>query len=544
MSSSAQKLLAASMSAIVRQYSCSQFARIVQRVWIAFRLVGFDTQSLQLLHVGRLIKARNYNLAAACLERLKNKKERSWKALLLCYYAAHRFEDVLAVYEQMPAACRRDYGCRYYYVMAAANLERLPMVAQMIANALNEPSSETASRFLCKVYPLFDRLAPERSAEALTRILHDAEQLANDSFDDILRCAHDLSEKGCAAETGTLEQALRRSASTSSRQAKLDLYAAQRHFRSRQYGLQLAGVNEVLARQCLSPLALKDESRPFSCDNLQAASNSVAAEHGPLVSVIVPAYNCFETIGYVLESLQAQTYHNIEVIVVDDASCDGTAQIVERFSAVDPRIRLLSLEENSGPFIARNCALSVAAGEYVTNQDSDDWAHPQKIELAVAELQRDQSIVATWVEHIRCSSVQGFRILNGYIRPDASSLMFRRQVVIGKVGWYDAVRAAGDGEFHLRIERAFGPRSIRQLGKLLSFVNWSGNTLSGGGAFRIDDSIEVSSPARNEYRRAFGLWHETTGELYMPFSVEQRLFEAPVKLLPHVYLNKNDETQG
>lgn len=544
MASSARKSPAAGLSTVVRQFSHSRIARLVQRARIAFSLVGFDAQSPTLLQVGRLMRARNYNLAAAQLEQLKTMKERSWRALLLCYYAAHRFEDAVAVYERMPASCQRDYSCRFYYVMAAANLERLSLITPVIIDVLNEPSNEAASRLLCKVYPLIERLVPERSAEALTRILSDAERLAGDSFDDILRCAHHLSEKGHAAEAGRLEQALRQSASTSGRLVKLDLYAAQGHFRDRQYGLQLACVNAALARRSVSPVALKDESRPLSCDNLRAASDPVAAARGPLVSVIVPAYNCSDTIGYVLESLQAQTYQDIEVLVVDDASTDGTAQIVHRFSAVDPRIRLLSLEANSGPFIARNRALSVAAGEYVTNQDSDDWAHPQKIALAAAELQKDPSIVATWVEHVRCSSSKGFRILNGYVRPDASSLMFRRQTVMEKIGWYDSVRAAGDGEFHLRMERAFGPQSIRQLGKLLSFVSWSDNTLSGGGAFRIDNSIEISSPVRNQYRRAFGVWHETASELSMPFPINERPFAIPVGLLPHGDFNKNSDARA
>jgi hypothetical protein len=173
----------------------------------------------------------------------------------------------------------------------------------------------------------------------------------------------------------------------------------------------------------------------------------------------------------------------------------------------------------------------LAKGELVTNQDSDDWAHPQKIATAVAELQRDQSIVATWVEHVRCSNQRGFRALNGYFRPDASSLMFRRDPVMKRIGWYDSVRAAGDGEFHLRMERAFGRASIRRINKLLSFVGWSDTSLSGGGAFQIDSDLGLFSPDRSVYRRSFGLWHETADRLYMPFPLDQRPFPAPERLV-------------
>ena len=140
--------------------------------------------------------------------------------------------------------------------------------------------------------------------------------------------------------------------------------------------------------------------------------------------------------------------------------------------------------------------------------------------------------MATWVEHVRCSRKRGFRALSGYFRPDASSLMFRRKPVMDRIGWYDSVRAAGDGEFHLRMERAFGRGSIRKIDKLLSFVSWSETSLSGGGVFQIDSDIGLFSPARSAYRRAFGLWHETTDRLYMPFPLERRPFPVPDNLLP------------
>ena len=134
----------------------------------------------------------------------------------------------------------------------------------------------------------------------------------------------------------------------------------------------------------------------------------MAAAEGPLVSIMMPVYNSARTIGYALESLRDQSYGNFEVIVVDDASGDGSAMIVAQFCDTDARFRLIALQHNSGVFVARNTALAAANGDLVTNQDADDWAHPQKIATAVAELQRDPAIVATWVEHVRCSSPAGF----------------------------------------------------------------------------------------------------------------------------------------
>ncbi|WP_414471775.1 glycosyltransferase [Microvirga sp. M2] len=477
------------------------------------------------------MRAHNYNAAAAYLETVRTKKVRTWRALLLCYFAAHRFEDLIAAYEKMPAASRGDNSCRYYFALASANLEQPDPIVRVVEEVLDEPNSEAASRFLSKVYPLAERLLPDRKAMIVGRIITHGEHLALDCFDDILKCAHILREKGRESEAARLEDALRQAADTEQRRTKLDIYEAQIHFWGRRYELQMASVNNALARQGIDPLALVDERLPLSCANLKSIAGSAVPVRGPLVSILMPARNCADTIGYALDSLRRQTYQDFEVIVVDDASSDMTVQIAAQFSAADSRFRVIPLAQRSGTFVARNRALSAAVGEYVTNQDADDWAQPQKIEMAATTLQKDHSIIATWVEHVRCSDSRGFRMLNGYIRPDASSLMFRRRPVMEKIGWYDSVRAAGDGEFHLRMERSFGHGSIRQLNKLLSFVHWSEHTLSGGGPFQIDGNMDIFSPVRNEYSRSFRTWHETSSNLYMPFPLKERLFPAPSSLL-------------
>lgn len=91
------------------------------------------------------------------------------------------------------------------------------------------------------------------------------------------------------------------------------------------------------------------------------------------VSVIVTAYNVAEYIQRAVMSVLAQQYVTLEVIVVDDASRDGTAQVVQ--SIADARVRLVTLEKNLGPGGARNQALALAQGEWVAILDGDDvWA--------------------------------------------------------------------------------------------------------------------------------------------------------------------------
>lgn len=90
----------------------------------------------------------------------------------------------------------------------------------------------------------------------------------------------------------------------------------------------------------------------------------------PLVSVIIPVYNRDSTIMRALNSVLDQTYHNIEVIVVDDCSTDSTVQTVSR--CIDNRVQLVCLPFHCGANAARNRGIEISKGEYIAFQDSDD----------------------------------------------------------------------------------------------------------------------------------------------------------------------------
>lgn len=95
----------------------------------------------------------------------------------------------------------------------------------------------------------------------------------------------------------------------------------------------------------------------------------------PVVSVITPAYNVAPYIGQCIESVQAQTLPDWEMIIVDDASTDDTVAVVQQYLG-DPRIRLLCNVQNLGPGGTRNRALEAAQGEWVAVLDADDWIAP------------------------------------------------------------------------------------------------------------------------------------------------------------------------
>ena len=101
--------------------------------------------------------------------------------------------------------------------------------------------------------------------------------------------------------------------------------------------------------------------------------------NNPLISVIVPVYNVEPYLRRCIDSILAQTYENLEIILVDDGSPDRCGEICDEYARLDRRIRVIH-QENSGVSAARNAALAVAEGEYIGFVDSDDWIEPNMYE--------------------------------------------------------------------------------------------------------------------------------------------------------------------
>ena len=106
------------------------------------------------------------------------------------------------------------------------------------------------------------------------------------------------------------------------------------------------------------------------------------ASDGPLISVVVPAFDAERYLGATLRSLTAQTYTNFELIVVDDGSTDATVSIVESLAERDDRVRLVRHERNRGRSAARNRGLDEARGEWICPTDADDlWSAERLAEI-------------------------------------------------------------------------------------------------------------------------------------------------------------------
>lgn len=328
------------------------------------------------------------------------------------------------------------------------------------------------------------------------------------------------------AAKAILEDELRRG-------AHVDVLLALANFQRRPDD-KLPLLNRVFQLRGLTPITLIAADQLPAFDRLQGEPSkddaAMSAAQESLVTIIVPAYNSAQTIPTALRSILGQTWKNIECIVVDDCSTDDTRATVQQFVDRDPRVRLLTLERNSGPYVARNAALDVARGDCITCHDADDWSHPQKIERQVRKLLASKGAMATLSTQARATSELEF-VRRG--RPaeiafeNISSLMFRREA-LSALGYWDSVRFSADGEFIRRLKKTFGSKSVVQMGEVLSFQRSSNTSLTADPAFGYSGYL---TGARQSYFNTSSDYHKAGKSLRYPFPMAKRPFCAPAPML-------------
>ncbi|MFZ2961144.1 MAG: glycosyltransferase family 2 protein [Candidatus Ozemobacteraceae bacterium] len=173
------------------------------------------------------------------------------------------------------------------------------------------------------------------------------------------------------------------------------------------------------------------------------------------VSIIVTTHNSENFIIPSIKSLLLQTYPNIQIIVVDDASTDGTVGILQKFTSFHANVFLLRLNVNLGTYFAKNYGLSRASGKFVFFQDSDDISHPDRIRLCV------HALMVSGKASVSCLGIKfdpnsGKCFLkNGAATPFLSISFAGRRDLFHKFGYFNCTRKASDGDFIFRC-KTFG----------------------------------------------------------------------------------------
>ena len=113
----------------------------------------------------------------------------------------------------------------------------------------------------------------------------------------------------------------------------------------------------------------------------------------PTLTVIVPCYNVEAYLNRCVDSILAQSYKNLDILIIDDGSTDGTPALCDRFVAADRRIRVVH-QKNKGLSVTRKVGIEATKSEYVTFVDADDWIHPQMYENMMGGLVRENADIA------------------------------------------------------------------------------------------------------------------------------------------------------
>ncbi len=124
-------------------------------------------------------------------------------------------------------------------------------------------------------------------------------------------------------------------------------------------------------------------------------------QESPVVSVIIPVFNIEAYLPQCLESLTAQSFRNFEILCVDDASSDNSANVVRVYQKQDSRIRLLQ-QEHAGVSAARNLGIRQARGTYFLFFDGDDWAEPDMLASLVSAAESDRADIAVCSAYVEC----------------------------------------------------------------------------------------------------------------------------------------------
>ena len=253
------------------------------------------------------------------------------------------------------------------------------------------------------------------------------------------------------------------------------------------------------------------------------APDDLPSVDGPLISVVMTTFRPERR--YVLHaaaSVLRQTWANLELIVVDDASPAEYGEVLDELAALDPRVRVLRMETNGGTYLARNAALEVARGVFVANQDDDDWSHPERLERQAQPLLDDPSIPSSigW-----CMRTDERLVVQrpGYVHvfSNVSSLMFRRDLAMA-VGGFIPTRRASDTELMLRLDRYTG-QPHAEIRLPLSVMRVRAGSLSSP-----DFAPGWNHPARVAYKDAYRFWHASTQPQDLAIGPTPTAARAPV----------------
>lgn len=248
-----------------------------------------------------------------------------------------------------------------------------------------------------------------------------------------------------------------------------------------------------------------------------------------LVSIIIPVYNIEKYIQECIESVIAQSYRNLQIIIVDDGSTDDSGKICDKYAAADQRIKVIH-KPNGGLTSARNAGLREADGKWIAHIDGDDWVSRDYIGKLVSKAQSDEAdiamcdfMVATEENrlpyHIYNWAQQGIDGIKHYISESWTPIWggIHAKILYDLYGISSPEGISYTEDFHAMLRLVLNARKITKVNTpLYCYRQRPDSLLHNRSAKHISDQIWVIEDSSN-YLRAKGIYDEL--EKYMCWGI-------------------------
>ena len=242
----------------------------------------------------------------------------------------------------------------------------------------------------------------------------------------------------------------------------------------------------------------------------------------PKVSVLMTVYNAGAYLEASLASITDQSFADWELVVVDDASTDGSLSVLQDWSRRDPRIRVIPNQQNKGQTPCLNQGLRLCQGTWIARQDADDLSHPRRLELQLEYLQNHPETVLLGTQGVLINE-RGRRIglldipcdaagilwaasfLNPFLH---TSVIFRRDVVVAEFGGYDErFRIAQDYDLWMRLAAIYPTANLKA--RLVSYRHLGSSLSKTGSETAFAEASLISArEARRVFRRSLDTQEE------------------------------------
>ncbi|KQY49820.1 glycosyltransferase family A protein [Lysobacter sp. Root494] len=273
---------------------------------------------------------------------------------------------------------------------------------------------------------------------------------------------------------------------------------------------------------------------PYMCRPMGGVSGADVVYPGePLITVVMTTYNTEPYVEAAVRSILDQTWRNLELIVVDDCSTDGTRSKIEAIRALDPRVKLYCFGENRGTYFCKNFGITQSSGAVVTFMDSDDISEPRRLELQFKALNQPGFAVST-CNHVRKDESGQVILINGVAERVAYISQMVKRKVFEEIGYFDTIRTSADDEFLRRVRITYGTQAQTNVKDVLYIALLRDGSLTRDPANAINfvqqrnSTQSFLSPQRRHYAAMCDRWHKYLGEKnlrpYMPFPVVRRPF--------------------